>query len=129
MWDEDAYGGSVPGGCCVCFVNDTATTEIYTLSLHDALPIYTSIASFNWSALVYCLIRFSICPRSMLSFCTVLFLRTIFALGWPSIVISSSDAGSELWLIMLRSILLTMIILRFALSFVFFAYWTVTLSS
>src|SRR3712207_8208621 len=22
-----------------CFVNDTATTEIYTLSLHDALPI------------------------------------------------------------------------------------------
>src|SRR3712207_8034998 len=27
---------------CVCFFfNDTATTEIYTLSLHDALPIYT----------------------------------------------------------------------------------------
>src|SRR6266496_4291032 len=28
--------------CCVCvffFFNDTATTEIYTLSLHDALPI------------------------------------------------------------------------------------------
>src|SRR3712207_9445806 len=24
----------------VFFVNDTATTEIYTLSLHDALPIY-----------------------------------------------------------------------------------------
>src|SRR3712207_7942555 len=24
------------------FVNDTATTEIYTLSLHDALPISTS---------------------------------------------------------------------------------------
>src|ERR1019366_10597386 len=26
---------------CLCFVffNDTATTEIYTLSLHDALPI------------------------------------------------------------------------------------------
>src|SRR3712207_9459567 len=23
----------------VCFVNDAATTEIYTLSLHDALPI------------------------------------------------------------------------------------------
>jgi len=22
------------------FFNDTATTEIYTLSLHDALPIY-----------------------------------------------------------------------------------------
>src|ERR1039457_7547495 len=27
-------------GCCVFFFfNDTATTEIYTLSLHDALPI------------------------------------------------------------------------------------------
>src|SRR6266496_4824871 len=25
------------------FFNDTATTEIYTLSLHDALPIITSI--------------------------------------------------------------------------------------
>src|SRR2546430_17414114 len=34
---------------CVCrayvffFFNDTATTEIYTLSLHDALPISTSL--------------------------------------------------------------------------------------
>src|SRR3712207_8915451 len=28
------------GGVCACvFFNDTATTEIYTLSLHDALPI------------------------------------------------------------------------------------------
>src|SRR5207247_8943671 len=26
--------------CSVFFFNDTATTEIYTLSLHDALPIY-----------------------------------------------------------------------------------------
>src|SRR3712207_8687663 len=25
--------------CCIFFFNDTATTEIYTLSLHDALPI------------------------------------------------------------------------------------------
>src|SRR5260370_25839996 len=25
------------------FFNDTATTEIYTLSLHDALPIYTGL--------------------------------------------------------------------------------------
>src|SRR2546430_13225442 len=24
----------------IFFINDTATTEIYTLSLHDALPIY-----------------------------------------------------------------------------------------
>src|SRR3712207_7779979 len=26
--------------CMFFFFNDTATTEIYTLSLHDALPIY-----------------------------------------------------------------------------------------
>ena len=28
------------------FFNDTATTEIYTLSLHDALPIYISCSLF-----------------------------------------------------------------------------------
>src|SRR3712207_8310785 len=27
---------------CIFFFNDTATTEIYTLSLHDALPILES---------------------------------------------------------------------------------------
>src|SRR2546422_7486408 len=29
--------------CFLFFFNDTATTEIYTLSLHDALPIYDRI--------------------------------------------------------------------------------------
>src|SRR5437764_3207943 len=29
----------------VFFFNDTATTEIYTLSLHDALPIYHALSS------------------------------------------------------------------------------------
>src|SRR3712207_8416479 len=28
---------------CFFFFNDTATTEIYTLSLHDALPIYRMV--------------------------------------------------------------------------------------
>src|SRR5947209_13080324 len=32
----------------VFFFNDTATTEIYTLSLHDALPIWTICV--RWSA-------------------------------------------------------------------------------
>src|SRR2546425_1187697 len=32
------HGGAVVFG--VFFFNDTATTEIYTLSLHDALPIW-----------------------------------------------------------------------------------------
>src|SRR5437762_13153480 len=31
------------------FFNDTATTEIYTLSLHDALPIYRSRAVHSGS--------------------------------------------------------------------------------
>src|SRR3990167_6381177 len=30
---------------CFVFFNDTATTEIYTLSLHDALPILRSFAA------------------------------------------------------------------------------------
>src|SRR3712207_8306577 len=28
---------------CIFFFNDTATTEIYTLSLHDALPILPTV--------------------------------------------------------------------------------------
>src|SRR3712207_7190504 len=31
---------TVMDDCTYFFFNDTATTEIYTLSLHDALPIY-----------------------------------------------------------------------------------------
>src|SRR3712207_7968185 len=32
-----------PPTCGLFFFNDTATTEIYTLSLHDALPIFTLV--------------------------------------------------------------------------------------
>ena len=38
--DVRVVGGGGGGGGWVFFFNDTATTEIYTLSLHDALPIY-----------------------------------------------------------------------------------------
>src|ERR1051325_837896 len=34
-----ACPASIPCNCLFFFFNDTATTEIYTLSLHDALPI------------------------------------------------------------------------------------------
>src|SRR2546430_3753221 len=34
-------------GCSFFFFNDTATTEIYTLSLHDALPIFYSTQPFS----------------------------------------------------------------------------------
>src|SRR5438477_4643885 len=33
---------------CFFFFNDTATTEIYTLSLHDALPILWSCPALTW---------------------------------------------------------------------------------
>src|SRR5256885_7413602 len=35
---------------CFFFFNDTATTEIYTLSLHDALPIYLLANNFAGTA-------------------------------------------------------------------------------
>src|SRR5260370_1638423 len=33
--------------CFFFFFNDTATTEIYTLSLHDALPIFGGIYQYQ----------------------------------------------------------------------------------
>ena len=40
------------GSCPFFFFNDTATTEIYTLSLHDALPI-SIIGDESTGALLY----------------------------------------------------------------------------
>src|SRR2546428_394426 len=46
------FGHAQPGtdysaACTLFFFNDTATTEIYTLSLHDALPISSSNADYE----------------------------------------------------------------------------------
>src|SRR5438309_8766743 len=38
---------------CVFFFNDTAPTEIYTLSLHDALPIYVAAFVAAYILLTY----------------------------------------------------------------------------
>src|SRR5260370_9100413 len=43
------------------FFNDTATTEIYTLSLHDALPICAIAQHFRFGSST----RGTILPRSM----------------------------------------------------------------
>src|SRR2546429_9852855 len=43
-WCKDA---ACTAGLCF-FFNDTATTEIYTLSLHDALPIWARIVAYRW---------------------------------------------------------------------------------
>src|SRR2546430_16710085 len=37
--DRSSFTERLPSTCFFFFFNDTATTEIYTLSLHDALPI------------------------------------------------------------------------------------------
>ena len=37
---EVVHGSTGMTECVRFFFNDTATTEIYTLSLHDALPIF-----------------------------------------------------------------------------------------
>ena len=38
---------------CFFFFNDTATTEIYTLSLHDALPIFLGLTQRQAVAILY----------------------------------------------------------------------------
>src|SRR5262245_66185670 len=48
------------------FFNDTATTEIYTLSLHDALPIYRLAACLRHQVLPRCGCR-SARPRRLQS--------------------------------------------------------------
>src|SRR5258708_32155520 len=58
------------------FFNDTATTEIYTLSLHDALPIsselrhtgYQECPPFEWSSAEAC--NASVTVMSASSHCT-----------------------------------------------------------
>src|SRR6266446_8442665 len=54
------------GGFFVFFFNDTATPEIYTLSLHDALPIYrvTRVAPDSgqrWTTYAAGVLGFSFC--------------------------------------------------------------------
>src|SRR5258708_28697842 len=46
---------TLPGDCfAFFFFNDTATTEIYTLSLHDALPISCSLPRGGWGRPLSC---------------------------------------------------------------------------
>src|SRR2546429_5924606 len=58
---------SAPHNSSLFFFNDTATTEIYTLSLHDALPISSAAPSWRRqprrarSALSRCCGRFRSC--------------------------------------------------------------------
>src|SRR3712207_8663014 len=49
----------------VFFFNDTATTEIYTLSLHDALPIFSHQRTHGVAGLLCRGYRHSICDRTL----------------------------------------------------------------
>src|SRR3990170_729077 len=49
MLEVYVEGGGLPS---LFFFNDTATTEIYTLSLHDALPICLALAAVFLAALL-----------------------------------------------------------------------------
>src|SRR5437899_5379167 len=42
------------------FFIDTATTEIYTLSLHDALPIFPRSFSFTWGLWMISPVRYTL---------------------------------------------------------------------
>ena len=48
--EKDTRCGKSEGVGCFFFFNDTATTEIYTLSLHDALPICHGLVQHPWHA-------------------------------------------------------------------------------
>ena len=54
MCDEGCLSIYVIKSTCDFFFNDTATTEIYTLSLHDALPIFdVPEVGFVFTAIMY----------------------------------------------------------------------------
>src|SRR2546430_7716267 len=56
---------SRPSACCFFFFfNDTATTEIYTLSLHDALPISSAITPRRTSTRIWSRPASSTRPKS-----------------------------------------------------------------
>ena len=70
----------------VFFFNDTATTEIYTLSLHDALPIY--------SVLLVDLAEATLVPCFWLvNFKTSLLIFVVLALDRKSTRLNSSHAN------------------------------------
>src|SRR2546423_10098109 len=58
---------------CFFFFNDTATTEIYTLSLHDALPICQMTTSTTSIDIMVCKLLMLICilTKNVITSCSV----------------------------------------------------------
>src|SRR3712207_8873460 len=79
------------------FFNDTATTEIYTLSLHDALPIYDPGGSVMKSGINF----FPSCrPKYKSAKCyfeeALSLCEEADALGYSSVKVRSEEHTSEL---------------------------------
>src|SRR2546422_7117777 len=67
------------------FFNDTATTEIYTLSLHDALPIFRSATPERISA-------FRSAKPAVRSSCSV---YSVTSSGFCSVIVGSYRVGPQ----------------------------------
>src|SRR2546421_12868194 len=97
------------------FFNDTATTEIYTLSLHDALPISLAeyvgelsvshhaphgYATHNLEDALAVARRVNVCVHVRLRLCVVrapaLFVRHLFGLAFlPSLPVTVTDCDTS----------------------------------
>src|ERR1039457_3024287 len=75
---------------CLCFFffNDTATTEIYTLSLHDALPILA--CSFVSSASRFCSRALPFSSKTLASFSIASRFQAAIWVGCSSYLVASS---------------------------------------
>src|SRR3712207_9303444 len=64
--------------CNVFFFNDAATTEIYTLSLHDALPIFTDLSRRPTTLILSCPLQDLDAAKRIGSVATSLLLSHIY---------------------------------------------------
>ena len=93
------------GKTCIKFLifNDTATTEIYTLSLHDALPISRLLWSWSRKALNQCLISSSCCAivgwAKTLNKCMQVSGGVIFRITHNNVMITVTDRRHCSWCI------------------------------
>src|SRR3712207_9423771 len=88
------------------FFNDTATTEIYALSLHDALPIFPQVPCFKIGSIESFGLRFSEpfirpCPATKGKSLTLSFFKTSYlcnreSLASTSLLFNSSKKQSIL---------------------------------
>src|SRR3712207_9391940 len=79
----------------VFFFNDTATTEIYTLSLHDALPIFDFTNGFHdtANAIATAVSTRAMAPRSAVALAAILNFAGAFISDRKSTRLNSSHAN------------------------------------